>query len=99
MKTYKRIASLEKGLQIISHISEGTQSIKSLTDKITMPIGTLHCYLATLEDLKIIVINGDQITFGHWISEMKSNRLKDLLLLRAAIDAEIEEFNKDKGGL
>jgi DNA-binding IclR family transcriptional regulator len=92
--TYKRIAALAKGIEVLLAVSKsGPVSASSLAAVLDMPKGTVMCHLHTLADTGLVEICGDVAKLGMRAAELWAKRKSALEGERGRIDAELREID------
>ena len=91
--TYKRIAALSKGIEVLLAVSKsGPISVTDLAANVGMPKGTVMCHLHTLADTGLVEIYGDVAKLGMRAAELWAKRKSNLEGERGRIEAELREI-------
>ena len=66
MTTYKRIEAVKKAGEILKYLANQKEPVNgpAIATAVNLPVGTVMCHLATLEDLGFVRTLGDRFEIG-----------------------------------
>ena len=90
MTTYKRIEAVKKAGEILKYLANQKEPVNgpAIATAVNLPVGTVMCHLATLEDLGFVRTLGDRFEIGMELSLFWARK-------KALLSAEKERIDRD----
>lgn len=94
MSTYKKIEAVRKAGEVLKYLSSQKDAVTGpdLAKGVNLPVGTVMCYLATLEEMGFVQAVGDGYRLGMGLAliwgRVKSNLEGD----RARVERDLKEI-------
>ncbi len=95
--TYKRIETVRKTLEILKYLSNQKEPAqpKNIAQAVSLPVGTVMCHLATLEDAGFAKSLGDRFELGFEFALAWARKKATLEGEKMRIDRELESLGHE----
>jgi DNA-binding IclR family transcriptional regulator len=92
--TYKRIETVRKAIEILKYLSKEKEpaQAKNIAQAVGLPVGTLMCHLATLEDAGYVRTLGDRFDLGFEIALAWARKKATLEGEKTKIEGQLESL-------
>lgn len=94
-KSYRRIESLTKGLEILEYLAEQKEPVSGpdIARAVGLPVGTVMCHVITLEEKNHVQRIGDRFRLGMMMAILWARVKSNLETQRERIDQELESIS------
>ncbi|MBW2606385.1 MAG: helix-turn-helix domain-containing protein [Deltaproteobacteria bacterium] len=94
MKSYRRIRSLQKAIEILQYLAEQSNPVSAynIADFVGLPYGTLMTHLVTFEDAGFVRKVGEKWELGFSVALIRAKIKKNLEVERDEINRKIGQF-------
>lgn len=98
--TYKRIETVRKAGEILKHLAAEKEpaQAKNIAQAVSLPVGTVMCHLATLEDLGFVSSIGDRFKLGMGLALFWARVRSELEAEKTQIDRDIKSLEGEHVG-
>ena len=94
MTTYKRIEAVKKAGEILKYLANQKKAVNgpAIATAVNLPVGTVMCHLATLEDLGFVESIGDRFVLGLGVGLFWSRMKSNLEAQKARIEQDLDKL-------
>lgn len=94
MTTYKRIEAVKKAGEILKYLANQKEPVNgpAIATAVNLPVGTVMCHLATLEDLGFVESIGDRFVLGLGVGLFWSRMKSNLEAQKARIEQDLDKL-------
>jgi len=94
MTTYKRIEAVKKAGEILKYLANQKEPVNgpAIATAVNLPVGTVMCHLATLEDLGFVESIGDRFVLGLGVGLFWSRMKSNLEAQKARIEQDLDRL-------
>ncbi len=94
MTTYKRIEAVKKAGEILKYLANQKKAVNgpAIATAVNLPVGTVMCHLATLEDLGFVESIGDRFVLGLGVGLFWSRMKSNLEAQKARIEQDLDRL-------
>ena len=97
MSTYRRIDTVRKAGEILKYLAAHKEpaQAKEIAQAVSLPVGTVMCHLATLEDLGFVMAVGDRFKLGMGLALFWARVRSGLEADRTRIEKDIKSMDME----